>query len=285
MKVYGSISRLVSVLFRKDSQDITLQPAAGTTYTAPRVVELPPGDTAHALVSATSTQTLTNKTLTSPAINTPTGIVKGDVGLGNVDNTSDATKDAATATLTNKSIDADTNTITNIENADIKSGAAIDAAKIHDGSVSNTEFGYLGGVTSDIQTQLGSKQASDADLTALAGVSATGLLVRTGAGTAAARTITAGAGISVTNGDGVAGNITIASTSASYKTDWVTADTATFAITHSLGTLDVIVQVYELATGATIGVDNVVRTSTSVVTVTASEAPPAGSWRVLILAV
>ena len=285
MKVYGSISRLVSVLFRKDSQDITLQPAAGTTYTAPQVVELPPGDTAHALVSATSTQTLTNKTLTSPAINTPTGIVKGDVGLGNVDNTSDATKDAATATLTNKSIDADTNTITNIENADIKSGAAIDAAKIHDGSVSNTEFGYLGGVTSDIQTQLGSKQASDADLTALAGVSATGLLVRTGAGTAAARTITAGAGISVTNGDGVAGNITIASTSASYKTDWVTADTATFAITHSLGTLDVIVQVYELATGATIGVDNVVRTSTSVVTVTASEAPPAGSWRVLILAV
>ena len=48
--------------------------------------------------------TLTNKTLTSPVINTPTGIVKGDVGLGNVDNTSDATKDAATATLTNKTL-------------------------------------------------------------------------------------------------------------------------------------------------------------------------------------
>jgi hypothetical protein len=50
------------------------------------------------------TQTLTNKTLTSPAINTPTGIVKGDVGLGNVDNTSNATERAATATLTNKRI-------------------------------------------------------------------------------------------------------------------------------------------------------------------------------------
>lgn len=48
--------------------------------------------------------TLTNKTLTSPVINTPTGIVKGDVGLGNVDNTSDATKNAATATLTNKTL-------------------------------------------------------------------------------------------------------------------------------------------------------------------------------------
>ncbi len=49
-------------------------------------------------------QTMTNKTLTSPAITTPTGIVKGDVGLGNVDNTSNATERAATATLANKRI-------------------------------------------------------------------------------------------------------------------------------------------------------------------------------------
>lgn len=56
------------------------------------------------IVGTTDTQTLTNKTLTSPVINTPTGIVKGDVGLGNVDNTSDATKNAATATLTNKTL-------------------------------------------------------------------------------------------------------------------------------------------------------------------------------------
>lgn len=57
-----------------------------------------------AVVGTTNTQTLTNKTLTSPVINTPTGIVKGDVGLGNVDNTSDATKNSATATLTNKTL-------------------------------------------------------------------------------------------------------------------------------------------------------------------------------------
>src|SRR5205823_3422126 len=39
----------------------------------------------------------------------------GDVGLGNVDNTSDATKNAASVTLTNKSIDASqlTGTISN----------------------------------------------------------------------------------------------------------------------------------------------------------------------------
>lgn len=66
------------------------------------------------VVGTTDTQTLTNKTLTSPVINTPTGITKADVGLGNVDNTSDATKNAATVTLTNKTIDGTANTITNI---------------------------------------------------------------------------------------------------------------------------------------------------------------------------
>ncbi len=56
------------------------------------------------MVGTTDTQTLTNKTLTAPAISSPTGLVKGDVGLGNVDNTSDATKNATTATLTNKTL-------------------------------------------------------------------------------------------------------------------------------------------------------------------------------------
>ena len=53
------------------------------------------------IVTPGGSQTLTNKTLTSPVINTPTGIVKGDVGLTNVDNTSDATKNSASVTLTN----------------------------------------------------------------------------------------------------------------------------------------------------------------------------------------
>lgn len=44
-----------------------------------------------------------------------------------------------------------------VENADVASDAAIAATKIHDGSVSNTEFGYLNGVTSAIQTQIDAK--------------------------------------------------------------------------------------------------------------------------------
>ena len=77
-------------------------------------------------------------------------------------------------TLTNKSIDSDNNTITNIVNADIKSSAAIAFSKMADltasralvsdgngdvsvSAVTSTEIGYLDGVTSAIQTQLDTK--------------------------------------------------------------------------------------------------------------------------------
>jgi len=99
-----------------------------------------------------------------------------------------------TQTLTNKTIDADANTITNIDNADIKVGAAITRSKLANGTayriVANdasgviaenaaitanravisdangqllhatttaTEIGYVNGVTSAIQTQLNGK--------------------------------------------------------------------------------------------------------------------------------
>lgn len=68
--------------------------------------------------------------------------------------------EAHAATLINKSIDATTNTITNIANTNISASAAIDATKIAAGTVDNTEFGYLDGVTSSIQTQLNSKQGT-----------------------------------------------------------------------------------------------------------------------------
>ena len=132
-------------------------------------------------------------------------LVKGDVGLGNVDNTADADKPVSTATQTalnakqdtlvsgtniktinDESIlgsgnitigggggitDGDKGDITvsasgatwTIDNGvvtDAKVASGIDAAKIADGSVSNAEYQYLGGVTSDIQTQLNAKQAS-----------------------------------------------------------------------------------------------------------------------------
>jgi hypothetical protein len=103
----------------------------------------------------------------------PHSVTKTQVGLGNVDNTSDATKNSASATLTNKIIDADSNTLSNIANSAIKASAAIaldklaattaSRALVSDGSgfvsassVTSTELGYLSGVTSSIQTQFNS---------------------------------------------------------------------------------------------------------------------------------
>ena len=116
------------------------------------------------IADVSSTQTFTNKTLTSPNVNEAVALTATATELNQLDGVTvggstagDIVTINATQTLTNKTIDADLNTITNIKNADIKAGAAIDAAKIHDGSVSNTEFGYLDGVTSAIQTQLDAK--------------------------------------------------------------------------------------------------------------------------------
>jgi hypothetical protein len=80
-----------------------------------------------------------------------------------------------------------------IVNADINGSAAIDATKIHDGTVSNTEFGYLNGVTGAIQTQIDGKQASDAELTAIAGLTSAADkgIQFTGSGTAATYDLTA----------------------------------------------------------------------------------------------
>jgi len=58
-----------------------------------------------------------------------------------------------------------------IVDADINASAAIDATKIHDGSVSNTEFGYLNGVTSAVQTQLDAKLVAASNLSDLADAS------------------------------------------------------------------------------------------------------------------
>ena len=60
-----------------------------------------------------------------------------------------------------------------IVNADINASAAIDATKIHDGTISNTEFGHLNGVTSNIQTQLDAREASNASLTAIGALATT----------------------------------------------------------------------------------------------------------------
>lgn len=88
-----------------------------------------------------------------------------------------------------------------------------DATAAHAGSaIANTAAGGI--AATDVQAAINEldteKQPIDADLTALAAISSNGCLAHTGAGTAAARTITGTANqITVTNGDCSAGNPTL----------------------------------------------------------------------------
>ena len=67
--------------------------------------------------------------------------------------------------IANDAVGADQLAANAVVNASIAAAAAIDATKIADGSISNTEFQYLNGVTSAIQTQLDSKTTASSTTT------------------------------------------------------------------------------------------------------------------------
>lgn len=100
------------------------------------------------LASPTFTGTVTVPTLS--VTTTATGITKTMVGLGNVDNTSDANKPVSTATQTALDLKANLAGPTFTGTVVLPSTTSI-------GNVSATELGYVDGVTSAIQTQIDSK--------------------------------------------------------------------------------------------------------------------------------
>ena len=67
-----------------------------------------------------------------------------------------------TDTLTNKNISGSSNVITNVGNSSLLSG--IDATKIGNGDVDNTELSHLNGVTSNVQTQLNTLTSATSDI-------------------------------------------------------------------------------------------------------------------------
>jgi hypothetical protein len=90
-----------------------------------------------------------------------------------------------------------------------QTGSTVTAAQIINAASTTSltsELNQLGGVTSNVQTQLNNKQPLDAGLTALAAFNANGIIVQTAADTWAARSLVApAAGVTITNPDGVAG--------------------------------------------------------------------------------
>ncbi len=89
---------------------------------------------------------------------------------------------------------------------------AIPAPSIGGGAISNAEFSYLDGSTGPLQAQIDALQPLSVNLTAFLALNSTGFPARTGTNTWAQRSIAAGSGITVTNGDGVSGNPSIALT-------------------------------------------------------------------------
>jgi hypothetical protein len=103
------------------------------------------------------------------AVGTTTGTIYGTISVTTFSTNTTVTVVWDSGSLQNEAIavsigalSATNNSIPEavITNVKVVTGAAIDAAKIHDGSVSNAEFGYLDGVTSAIQTQINTKQAT-----------------------------------------------------------------------------------------------------------------------------
>ena len=86
---------------------------------------------------------------------------------GSIDTAHIADSQITTAKLADNSVTSAKIVDGSIVNADINSSAAIDATKIHDGTISNTEFGYLNGVSSAIQTQLDAKLTASNNLSDL----------------------------------------------------------------------------------------------------------------------
>ena len=90
---------------------------------------------------------------------------------GSIDTAHIADSQVTLAKLASNSVNSSKIVDDSIVNADINSSAAIDATKIHDGTISNTEFGHLNGVSSNIQDQIDAKGASNANLDTIGGLS------------------------------------------------------------------------------------------------------------------
>jgi hypothetical protein len=181
-----------------------------------------------------------------------------------------------------------TNNITNVGTVDgvdvsahaarhLPSGAdplATAAASGLNASSTNTEGIANSLARSDHTHAITGFQPSDTDLTALAGLSTTGLVVRTGAGTAATRSIAVGSGLSLTNADGVAGNPTISlqgnnTAATGTLSSWTLVSGTRYRsdFAHNLGTNNVVITLFDTSNNTVVTADEITLTDTNTVRV------------------
>ena len=124
-------------------------------HAASAISNVPAGAIAATTVQAAINELDTEKVATTVTVNghalsANVTVTQADVGLGNVDNTSDTTKNAAAVSLTNKTINASLNTISNITNTEISASAAIARTKLANGTNNALQANSATGVLSDI---------------------------------------------------------------------------------------------------------------------------------------
>lgn len=140
MRLFGSLRELVAIFWREDGQEISLDANSATTYTANRAMQLPPGDIDSTLVGEANTQTLTNKTIdgdNNTVQDLPVTAIKTVIGDANKVILRDGSGVPTSALLVN---------------ANVSASAAIDATKVGNGDVDNTELSLLNGLTGSIVT-------------------------------------------------------------------------------------------------------------------------------------
>ena len=93
----------------------------------------------------------------------------------------------------------------------------------------------------------------------------------------AAGEYTAGTGISISGN-----TISVASSTPQKYSTTLSTSATSYTVTHNLGTLDVLVQVYALSDGSEVVVDNL-RATTNTVTIAFAVAPSANAYRVVVI--